>query len=298
MQKYLAGYVIVFAEKVIVFDVGLYYNKYGVMKMKINRIGYNHCHDSDFNINRPDGSGDYLAILLKSSAIFTFNGNDIAVRKNSAIIFQKGTAQNYRSDGGEFANDWFHFSLDSDDLVLFSALDIPFDKVVEIGDLGALSLLVKSMSYEHYSANLYKTDSEELYMKLFFIKLSERLQTSAVKNSSSNIYDKMSMIRAQIYDMPQNDWNIEWLAHQITMSKSSFEHNYKKIFGISPMNEVIASRIEHAKSLLSSTDLPVKQIAKMCGYKSDIHFMRQFKAKMHMTPSEYRGRVKKQFPAP
>lgn len=296
MQYYLAVNVIDFAEKVIVFSFGLYYNKYEVMKMKINRIGYNHCHDSDFNIYRPDGSGDYLTILLKSSAIFTFNGNDIMAQKNSVIIFQKGTAQIYRSDGGEFANDWFHFTLDDEDLALFSALLIPFDKVVEIGDLGALSLLIKSMSYEHYSANLYKTDSEELYLKLFFIKLSERLQTSGTKNNISSISEKMSMIRAQIYDMPQNDWSIDWLAHQITMSRSSFEHTYKKIFGVSPMNEVIASRIEHAKSLLSSTDLSVKQIAKMCGYKSDIHFMRQFKSKVHMTPSDYRSRAKKQFP--
>lgn len=264
--------------------------------MKINRIGYNHCHDSDFNINRPDGSGDYLVILLKSSAIFTFNGRDITAQKNSVIIFQKGTAQIYRSDGGEFANDWFHFTPDDDDLALFSALLIPFDRVVEIGDLSALSLLIKSMSNEHYSANLYKTNSEELYLKLFFIKLSERLQTSAVKNNISSISDKMSMIRAQIYDMPQNEWSIDWLAHQITMSRSGFEHTYKKIFGVSPMNEVIASRIEHAKSLLSSTDLSVKQIAKMCGYKSDVHFMRQFKSKVHMTPSDYRRKAKKQSP--
>lgn len=261
--------------------------------MKINHIGYNHRHDSDFNIDRPEGSGDYLAILLKSSAVFNLNGKDFTARKNSAIIFQKGTAQRYRSDGGEFVNDWFHFSLDEGDLRLFSALGIPFDKVLEIGDPGTLSLLIKSMSYEHYSVNLYRTDSEELYLKLFFIKLGERLQTSAAGNNISSVSDKMSMIRAQIYDMPQNDWSIDWLAHQLTMSRSSFEHTYKRIFGISPMNEVIASRIEHAKSLLSSTDLSVKQIARMCGYKSDIHFMRQFKSKMNMTPSEYRDMAKK-----
>ncbi len=52
--------------------------------------------------------------------------------------------------------------------MLFKALDIPFDKVMKIGDLNGLSLIIKNMSYENYSSNLYKTDSVELYMKLFF----------------------------------------------------------------------------------------------------------------------------------
>ena len=56
------------------------------------------------------------------------------------------------------------------------------------------------------------------------------------------------------------------------------------------MNEVINSRLEHAKFMLTSTDVPINQIAEMCGYKSDIHFMRQFKSRMGMTPTEFRSR--------
>ena len=101
----------------------------------------------------------------------------------------------------------------------------------------------------------------------------------------------MSILRSQIYNMPYNDWNIEGLAHQLTMSKSYFQHLYKEIFGISVMNDVIQSRIEHSKYLLSTTDISITQIAQMCGYKCDLHFMRQFKTRMQMTPSEYRKHI-------
>ncbi|MCI7804135.1 MAG: AraC family transcriptional regulator [Oscillospiraceae bacterium] len=101
----------------------------------------------------------------------------------------------------------------------------------------------------------------------------------------------MSILRSQIYNMPYNDWNIEGLAHQLTMSKSYFQHLYKEIFGISVMNDVIQSRIEHSKYLFSTTDISITQIAQMCGYKCDLHFMRQFKTRMQMTPSEYRKRI-------
>lgn len=259
--------------------------------MKINNIGYNHKHDSDFFVLRPNGSGDNLLLLLKSPAVFVLNGEELHTERNSFILFSEGTPQDYRSDGGEFANDWFHFSFEDKEKALFDALEIPFDKVVNIGDLSSLSLLVKNMSYENYSSNLYKTDSVELYLQLFFIKLSEKLH-SADEIRSSNYYDKMSMVRSQIYSMPQYDWNIYDLAHRLTMSKSHFEHTYKKIFGVSPMNEVINSRLEHAKFMLETTDIPINQIAEMCGYKSDIHFMRQFKSRLGVTPSAYRTQKK------
>lgn len=256
--------------------------------MKINNIGYNHRHDADFFVSRPNGSGDNLLLLLKTPAIFLLNGEEIHTEKDSFILFREGTPQDYRSDGSEFANDWFHFSYDEDEKNLFTELDIPFDRVIRIGDMSDLSMIVKSMSYENYSTNIYRTDSVELYLKLFFIKLSEKLHP-AEQSTVSSYYDKMAMLRSQIYSNPKNDWNIDWLAHQLAMSRSHFEHTYKKLFGISPMNEVINSRLEHAKFMLASTDVPINQIAEMCGYKSDIHFMRQFKSRTGMTPTEFRS---------
>ena len=238
--------------------------------MKINNIGYNHKHDSDFFVLRPNGSGDNLLLLLKTPAVFVLNGEELHTEKGSFILFSEGTPQVYRSDGGEFANDWFHFSFEDKEKALFDALEIPFNKVVNIGDMSTV----------------------ELYLHLFFIKLSEKLHSTKEIRISS-YYDKLSILRAKIYSMPQNDWNIEGLAHELTMSKSHFEHTYKKIFGITPMNEVINSRIEHAKFMLSSTDIPINQIAEMCGYKSDIHFMRQFKSRVGLSPSAYRAQTMK-----
>lgn len=260
--------------------------------MKINNIGYNHKHDSDFFVLRPNGSGDNLLLLLKTPAVFILNGEELHTEKNSFILYKEGTPQDYRSDGGEFSNDWFHFSFDEKEKALLDALEIPFNQVIKIGDMSNLSQLVKNMCYENYSSNLYKTDSIELYLQLFFIKLSEKLHSDDDVRISS-CYDKMSILRAKIYSMPQNDWNIDGLAHELTMSKSHFEHAYKKIFGISPINEVINSRLEHAKFILATTDIPINQIAEMCGYKSDIHFMRQFKSRVGVTPSAYRKDVMK-----
>jgi len=202
-----------------------------------------------------------------------------------------GTPQFYRAYGAEFSNDWFHFGISENEIKFFKELDIPFNKVIKTENIHDLSLIIKNMCYENYSSNVYRTDSVELYMKLFFIKLSEKIHCNDSINTGS-YYDKLSILRSKIYNMPHHKWSIEKLANSLTISKSYFEHLYKETFGISVMNDVIKSRIEHSKYLLSTTDIPVLKVAEMCGYSCTPYFMRQFKSYMNMTPTEYRKSTK------
>ncbi len=260
--------------------------------MNINNVGYNHCHNADFQVQRPQGSGDYLLVLLKTDAIFTFHGKNCTAEANSFILFEKDTPQNYQASGTHFLNDWFHFTISEEEMEFFRELDIPFNKIIPVDDISTLSLLIKNMCHEHYSSNRYKADSAELYLKLFFMKLSEKIHSDENQNTGS-YYDKMSILRSKIYSMPHHNWRVDKLANSLTMSKSYFEHLYKKIFGISVMNDVIQSRMEHSKYLLSTTDIPIIKIAEICGYNNAPHFMRQFKSRMDMTPTQYRESAKK-----
>jgi len=51
-------------------------------------------------------------------------------------------------------------------------------------------------------------------------------------------------------------------------------------------------RIDYAKDLLETSDLKLEQIAEYCGYSSEVHFYRQFKSIMEMTPAEYRRKYR------
>lgn len=257
--------------------------------MRITNVGYNHFHGADFYIERPEGSGDYLMLLLKTPAVFELDGVEQRAEPGSAILFNKGTPQRYRSAGGQFGNDWIHFLPDNEEDERFiKALGFGFNKLYKLDSITMLSLLVNMMCQENYSYNQFKTDTTDLLLKLFFIKLSEKINRSSV-NELGTWYEKMSILRTKIYNDPGNAWNIDGLAHELTMSRSSFQHLYKKIFGVTAMNDVIAARIELAKYLLSTTDHSVAHIAQTCGYSSDIHFMRQFKQKTGQTPSQFRS---------
>lgn len=256
--------------------------------MNINNIGYNHSHDADFQINRPDGSGDYLLLILKTPAVFTLKGQDQNAEPSSFILYQKGTPQFYRALGSSFANDWLHFDMTEEELTSFQDYQLPFDTLIPLSNINDISLFIKNISYERYSSNPYREESAALYLKLLFIKLSEKLHAHP-DETIGTYYQRMSIIRSQIYNMPYFNWNIPDMAHQLAISKSYFQHMYKQIFGTGAMDDVIQSRIHHAKYLLSTTTLSVKEISTMCGYKNETHFMRQFKAGVGLTPSQYRS---------
>ena len=59
--------------------------------------------------------------------------------------------------------------------------------------------------------------------------------------------------------------------------------------GDAPLACLRKRRIEKAAHLLRTTDLPLKQVAVVCGYSSLQFFHRAFRAATGNTPGEYRG---------
>ena len=79
--------------------------------MIINNVGFDHCHDADFFIDRPDGSGDYLLLLVRTPAVFDIGGRETVTSAGTVFIYPKGRAQRYRCTAGNvFETDWVHFT--------------------------------------------------------------------------------------------------------------------------------------------------------------------------------------------
>jgi AraC family transcriptional regulator len=63
---------------------------------------------------------------------------------------------------------------------------------------------------------------------------------------------------------------------------------FKQAMGISPHQYVIQQRVEHAKLMLSKTDLAIADIALQVGFSSQSHLTQQFKRLTGMTPKQVR----------
>ena len=76
------------------------------------------------------------------------------------------------------------------------------------------------------------------------------------------------------------------------MNKFYLSHAFKREYGISPINYMIAKRIEESKYLLAETDLSLSQIAQMLGFSSLSYFSQVFRRTQEVSPKGYRQSLK------
>lgn len=177
--------------------------------MEIGTIGYNYRHMEKFVMDRPEGTGCRLMLLIKEPSVFVINGEEQDVRKNSFIMFSPQTAYKYYAKEKVYADDWIYFNFEEGDKERFHDLGIPSDKIVYLGNMEELSQLIHFISYEHYSEEEGHEEIERHYTEIFLIKLSR-----LIKNSGSHshiINDRISrftQLRSKIYTLPEEitDW--------------------------------------------------------------------------------------------
>lgn len=262
--------------------------------MEIHSIGYHHYHEKDFVIDRPDGIGQsWLFLIFKTKTIVRQNGIDTLTEPDSCIIYSGDEPEYYCAADDTYVDDWFHFTVEDLDIQLFRELDLPINKVIYLGDAYEISSIIRTMTFEHYSSNIYSADIVELNMKLLFFRLS-RLIHSDIRLLSENSHSKYNtflLLRNRIYNQISSIDSVANIAKELSMSISDFQHTYKKIFNTSITEDIRISRLTQAKKLLTTTELPLKNISQLTGYKNEYNFMRHFKKHIGMTPTEYRKKT-------
>jgi AraC family transcriptional regulator of arabinose operon len=252
--------------------------------MIINTIGFNYTHSNQFAINRPNGSGDYLFLYLKTSAIFVLEGKEVIAEKNSVIILNKGTPQIYSANKGSYTNDFIHFDADGDRDIR----NLPLDTLMVLPSTKQISKVLKDIYLEYISNNANRNESMDLQLKLLFIKINELVAYKPQDTKIYGYYDTLLNLRSVIYRHPEEKWTVARLSHQVSLSPSHFQRLYKHTFGTTCIADVISCKIQYAKTSLISTSDTIREIAIQCGYENEEHFMRQFKQEVGMTPTEYR----------
>jgi len=255
--------------------------------MKFSKVGYRAVSGKNLCIDRPRGTGDYTFMLIRTGAVFVINGERIVTKPGSFVLFRKGSPQYYTALEEQYIDDFFRFDLNDEELDDLVVKQIPFDTPTAIGDITQLSEIIMQMYQEMYSVNPLREQTLELYFKLFMLKLAEKLNYSALCIHSSH-YQSLSDLRTRIYRHPSQYNSVSQMAAELNLSESHFQHLYKQIFNVSVITDVINSRIKYAQLLLSATDDSIAEISEKCGYKNDVHFIKQFKKNVGVTPTGYR----------
>ena len=78
------------------------------------------------------------------------------------------------------------------------------------------------------------------------------------------------------------------LAQLANLSEFHLARMFRVSFGMPPSGWIAARRIDRARALLKAGDLPLQQVADLCGYADLSHFSHRFRAALGVPPGQYR----------
>lgn len=243
----------------------------------------------NFKLHRPNGRGDYLFVLFKSPAFVMVNDAYIKVDTGDCILFDKYRIQSYFPENGRtFCHDYIHFNTENkaEELLLQG---IPMGVTIKLFSPERISNILRGIVSElNYENSEYKTNILDNLVTVFIYQLKSVLEQDSAGGMGSHYADFLA-IRNEIYLSPEKSRSVEEVCKSIYLSRSYFQHLYKRYFAVSYVNDVIRARITLAKKLLLNTSLPIWEIAENCGYKTPSHFIKQFGSVVGVSPDKFRN---------
>ncbi len=258
--------------------------------MRILKGGCNAKHSNAYRMSRPDGLTNYVILIIHTDGDFKINDMYYHVTPGYAVVLAPHTPYSYGNPDGDYIDDWLHFEPEQTDNFsqIFPYTNIPFP----IGNIDTFTYLIKQILYENsYTNQKYSNQNiDALFTVLTNHLLSAYADKDAI-NKSSSFDSKLRLLRLELQNCYSDSekYTISKCAKKLNVSESYFQHLYTNFFGISFQQDLINMRIEHAKYIMATTDLTLKEISEICGYSSEVHFYRQFKQIAGITPAKYRA---------
>ena len=85
--------------------------------------------------------------------------------------------------------------------------------------------------------------------------------------------------------------SMEELSSRVGYSRRNVERLFRKALGLSPARFYLDMRLDHARTLLTGTDLSLSEISAACGFATRSHFSKAFAARFGTAPSRVQVRL-------
>ncbi|MDR2874542.1 MAG: AraC family transcriptional regulator [Methylobacillus sp.] len=202
-----------------------------------------------------------------------------SIRKNNAPLLHVCLKRELLSEVlGEL------FDHDADDLEVVSKMNIDNPGMTDIFHILQRTLFEPS---EH---SALKTEylARALAAEVFVKHISSTRREDIARRSWSLTAQQIRRVIGYIHEHLASDIALSDLANIAGLSRTLFIQRFKTSFKEPPHQYIIHARIRRAQNLLSTSSLPIVDVALLCGFSDQAHFSRCFRKVTDMTPSRYR----------
>lgn len=233
-----------------------------------------------FVLNRQGTESFFVFVHFLSSV--TLKGGE-SVQAGACILYKPHSYRYFCAENEPLLHDWFH--AEGDFLTLFNKYGLETNKFYYPANDNEITKILQEIEFECLTKKTF-------YESVCTAKLEELVAkiargTLSIPSVDRQTYKRFLKLRTYVQSNFYKISKVEELCSEVGLSASRFYIIYKKIFGISPKQDLLNIRIEHAKQLLSQKQNSITEISDMLGYNNLCHFVRQFREATGKSPSEY-----------
>lgn len=240
--------------------------------------------------NNPDFSGasDYvLYYMWKGSGELTADKKIYNLFPGDFYICRPGDNRSFVPNSSvQTEYYWFSFSGSMASEILASIKFASKEKYY-IGHSNEVTTLFNRVLEEAKNAEPNSTLIASAYFTAA-LGIMSRLAIHILPQDPTVNQDKIAPAISAINSDCTSKLGVDEYAKMCNLSTSYFTHLFTKSTGYSPLEYKTRQRINIAKNLLATTNLPVKEISTITGFKDPLYFGRCFKRTTGQSPSDYR----------
>ncbi len=229
----------------------------------------------------------YMEYFKETAHVLDADGKDIIAEPGTVYIVPPDTPMYFIYDGiKSFIHTAWIFDSDTD---FMDSLRIPYMTPIRIKRTGDFERLLYEMNERSISGSEFGVLSRDLYLMLIFTFIHDELYPSE-KIYEVKRGDDLQSLRNTVMNSTATPWTVESMARRANMSVSTFQRQYKKLYGKTPIADLYDMRFRKAKMLLE-TGYSIPWVLNSCCFKSYQHFSHFFKKRAGVSPAEYKKAV-------
>ncbi|WP_105617204.1 helix-turn-helix transcriptional regulator [Vallitalea okinawensis] len=121
-----------------------------------------------------------------------------------------------------------------------------------------------------------------------FLEQNTNMTNHLMEITNQNLLDLLNYVHANI----EKSFTVQTMSHELSMSERYVYKLFKESLHVTPTQYINECKLNYAKKLLATSNIPVHQIGKMSGYDNSTYFITLFKRKYGTTPLQYRRQQK------
>lgn len=234
-------------------------------------------------------SQNFSFFLFKSDAIVKNSSGITEAKYGDCILCAPGDLISISPVKSEIIVDQLVFK-GSDSFRLFSGLEFDTGIVLSPVQTYFIDSSFEKIIKEHKAQDIHFEKIVSILIQELFTKISRFVKQDFVLSLPDHA-QKLRELRTDVHENFSNRWTIGNMAEIMGLSSSRFASLYKQIFNISPTEDLIRTRIDQSKKMLSSTKVSIKRVSSACGFESVHYFHRAFKKRIGMTPKHFQNKM-------